>query len=206
MDWYANAFIRNSNHVHESRVRLPFCANCGKELPPAALFCPNCGTEVKVARASHIPHFSNMDLASLGQRIVASVIDDIILFVAIGLVVVILVTTGLADLPAYSMGSMEFEVWRTIHPLMWVAALSIPLLYYVCLEGASGQTLGKRVIHIMVVRASDESCGYLAAFLRNILRFVDNLFLGLIGVVLIATTNKRQRIGDFVAGTIVVKS
>ena len=147
-----------------------------------------------------------MNLADLGQRIIAAIVDGVIISVAIGLAVMTLVTTGLAEFPVYSAGSMSFELWRTIRPVMWVAASSIPLLYYVYLEGASGQTLGKRVVHVRVMRASGEPCGYLAAFLRNILRFIDNFFFGLVGVVLIVSTDKRQRIGDFVAGTIVVKS
>ncbi len=81
------------------------------------------------------------------------------------------------------------------------------LVYYTYFEGSSGQTLGKKVINIKVVKSDGSKCEYGSALIRTILRIIDNLpFLYILGIILIAATDKQQRLGDMLANTIVVKS
>ena len=47
---------------------------------------------------------------------------------------------------------------------------------------------------------------YVDAFVRTLLRIIDGLAFYLIGFIVILVTEKKQRIGDFTAGTIVVKA
>jgi uncharacterized RDD family membrane protein YckC len=79
---------------------------------------------------------------------------------------------------------------------------------YGCLfEGLwNGQTPGKKAFHLRVVKAGGYPIGFHEAILRNLLRVADALPL-LYGVGFITTlTNPRmQRIGDLVAGTIVIR-
>jgi uncharacterized RDD family membrane protein YckC len=62
----------------------------------------------------------------------------------------------------------------------------------------------------MSIKVADESGGSLDSgriVVRNILRIVDWLpFLYIIGFILLATSNGRQRLGDLVAKTVVVKA
>ncbi|MGZ8874358.1 MAG: RDD family protein, partial [Halobacteriota archaeon] len=51
--------------------------------------------------------------------------------------------------------------------------LLIFLLYYILLEGAYGQTVGKMAVKIKVVREDGTKIDYMDAVVRNILRLID---------------------------------
>jgi uncharacterized RDD family membrane protein YckC len=78
-------------------------------------------------------------------------------------------------------------------------------LYYSLLEGLYGQTLGKKICGIRVLKADFSPCGLSAGFLRNIVGIADAFFYHLVAVVTLAATTKWQRLGDLAAGTVVVK-
>jgi hypothetical protein len=79
-------------------------------------------------------------------------------------------------------------------------------VYFVLTEGFLGATVGKMVFRVKVLKEDGSPCGLGPAVVRNLLRFIDALpFLYLIGVILIARSNKKQRLGDRVAKTIVVR-
>lgn len=81
------------------------------------------------------------------------------------------------------------------------------LLYHVLLEGRWGQTLGKRLLGIVVVREDGEPCTYAAATIRTALRLADALPVAyIVGLVAIGLTERHQRLGDLLAGTIVVRT
>lgn len=87
-----------------------------------------------------------------------------------------------------------------------VAGIATALFYAFLLEGAwDGYTVGKKLFGIKVVKESGESCGYGASFVRNLLRIIDGLFYYVVGFIAMAASDKRQRIGDRVAGTVVVR-
>ena len=80
------------------------------------------------------------------------------------------------------------------------------LVYFVVCEGLTGATMGKYVTNPRVVRASDGGpIGWGAAVVRNLLRIVDGTILYLIGFIAVSATKKHQRLGDLVAGTVVVQ-
>jgi uncharacterized RDD family membrane protein YckC len=78
--------------------------------------------------------------------------------------------------------------------------------YYTYLEGSRGQTIGKMITKIKVVREDGKPIDMNQAFTRNILRIVDGFIGYLIGAILIWRSDKKQRLGDRVAKTIVVKA
>jgi uncharacterized RDD family membrane protein YckC len=81
------------------------------------------------------------------------------------------------------------------------------LYYYFALESDHGQTLGKRVMKIRVVRADGGPLDLGRVAVRTLLRPIDGLFLYLVGlVVMIATGQRRQRLGDLAAGTVVTSA
>ena len=89
-----------------------------------------------------------------------------------------------------------------------LAYLATALLYYGVLEAISGQTLGKRLLGIRVVRLADgsrASAGQVVA--RTLLRIIDGILLYLVGLIaVLATGSKRQRLGDMAAGTTVTRA
>jgi uncharacterized RDD family membrane protein YckC len=90
-----------------------------------------------------------------------------------------------------------------------VAALvgfAICLAYFVVCEAVLGATIGKVLTKLRVVREVDGGpIGWGAAVVRNLFRIVDGFAFYLVGFITICVTSKHQRLGDIVAGTIVVR-
>jgi uncharacterized RDD family membrane protein YckC len=94
----------------------------------------------------------------------------------------------------------------------WVLALFIFfqfLLYwgYFALFEAfwQGQTLGKRVMKLRVIKDSGRQITFFEALARNLLRIVDYMpALYLVGVITMVCNKRNKRLGDFAAGTLVV--
>lgn len=70
----------------------------------------------------------------------------------------------------------------------------------------SGQTPGKRALGIRTVTLDGQPLGWRPALLRNVFRMVDFLPVAYgVGLVAIGVTELNQRMGDVVAGTMVVR-
>ncbi|MEA2054897.1 MAG: DUF1614 domain-containing protein [Candidatus Thermoplasmatota archaeon] len=84
---------------------------------------------------------------------------------------------------------------------------SLQFLYFTVLEYFYGLTVGKAFMNITVKADSMEKMDFISSFTRNVIRFFD-MFLGfyLISLILIILSPKKQRLGDIVAGSIVVKN
>ena len=77
-------------------------------------------------------------------------------------------------------------------------------LYYFATEGLFSVTLGKRVMKIRVVGVDGDPCTITESALRNLFRVIDWLPFGyIVGIGFLSITNKKQRVGDKVAHTIV---
>jgi uncharacterized RDD family membrane protein YckC len=71
---------------------------------------------------------------------------------------------------------------------------------------ASGRTPGKRWNGLRVVRSGGQPIGFLASATRNLLRLIDWLpSFYFVGIVSVFATAKNQRLGDIVAGTVVLR-
>ena len=91
-------------------------------------------------------------------------------------------------------------------PAVWVGLFVIWLCYFTICEWRGGQTLGKKLRGIEVRSLDGGEPSLRQAFMRTVLRLVDGLALYLIGAVAVWTSERRQRLGDRVAGTVVVRS
>jgi uncharacterized RDD family membrane protein YckC len=81
------------------------------------------------------------------------------------------------------------------------------LYYYFACESGDGQTVGKRVMKLRVVRTNGGPAGMREVGLRTILRVIDGLFLYLVGlIVMLATRERRGRLGDLIGGTMIVSA
>jgi uncharacterized RDD family membrane protein YckC len=79
------------------------------------------------------------------------------------------------------------------------------LYYYFALESGAGQTVGKKLMKLRVVCADGRPAGMREIAVRTILRVIDGIGVYIVGlVVMLVTGERRQRIGDLAAGTIVV--
>lgn len=67
-----------------------------------------------------------------------------------------------------------------------------------------GQTPGKRVTGIRVVKDTGRPITAIEGIGRNLMRVIDGLFLYLVGVISVVVSRQNKRLGDYVAGTIVI--
>ena len=83
-------------------------------------------------------------------------------------------------------------------------AMGIVLLYHFVLEASFGTTLGKAMMSLQV-RAFENRGRLMGALLRNVLRIVDSIGFYLLGFLFVMFTQRGQRVGDIVAGTMVME-
>lgn len=102
-------------------------------------------------------------------------------------------------------GGAGFALEGAAAMLYMAIGFALWLGYYTYLEGTSGATIGKRILGLQVVRLDGGKIDMRQALIRNLLRIVDGFFTYLVGAVLIWTSPTRQRLGDRIAGTTVVR-
>lgn len=93
-------------------------------------------------------------------------------------------------------------LWLEWLPWAW---LLFVFLYYGVNEALGGATPGKRLLGIRVVMTDGSPCSPSASALRNLVRFLDALFLWWLGALAALLTKRRQRLGDLLAHTMVVR-
>jgi uncharacterized RDD family membrane protein YckC len=136
------------------------------------------------------------DVHVTGRRVLAIIFDGLMLGVIFGVMSAFFGTAWAGQ------GAAEAS-------LNGVAALVyflIAFAYFALLEGYLGQTLGKMLLGIKVIREdSGEVPGIGAASIRTLLRIIDGLFAYLVGFIAVLASSKRQRLGDMTAHTLVVR-
>jgi uncharacterized RDD family membrane protein YckC len=140
-------------------------------------------------------------LAGPGSRAAAYVVDLLIMFVVCQVLINLLASVFVVLFSALGVNSQ-----------LWVSAIVTLVLfalyngYFVLLEWLlNGQTPGKRLLHIRVIKQGGYALRFFDTLLRNLLRVIDflPLFYG-VGLTSLLFTRDSQRLGDLVAGTLVV--
>lgn len=148
------------------------------------------------------PRFGDTDV--VGARALAQIVDAIVtvlLFATVGGGLVVLLAG-----PAVARGSPLMALLTVGTPAV-VLAGAVAGLYPIVFEWRwNGQTVGKRVAGIRVVARDGGSVGLGSALSRNVFAAVDAAFFYLVGLAAMAASPDRQRVGDRIAGTVVVRS
>ena len=151
------------------------------------------------AHAAVAPPFvgTHEDVHVTGRRIVATIVDGLIFG---GLYAVMVILFG-------SISSVGFADWNGSMPALPTLLYGvIVVLYYILLEGYLGQTVGKMLLGIKVVREDNgEVPGLGGASIRTLLRIVDGIFSYLVAFITVLISGKNQRFGDMAAHTLVVR-
>jgi membrane protease YdiL (CAAX protease family)/uncharacterized RDD family membrane protein YckC len=129
------------------------------------------------------------EYVTLGRRLLAAAVDNSVwlcfyLFFFAGVV------AAVGDSSQEAAGVLVF------------AYLSLWFNYFAFSEWRWGQTIGKNATGIMVTSLDGSEVSFGQASIRNLLRLIDWL---VIGWVMIATGERKQRLGDRVANTVVVR-
>jgi uncharacterized RDD family membrane protein YckC len=132
-------------------------------------------------------------LAALGSRILAHILDLMILMGV--LYAVVMITSAVFYRDQMIAGTIAA-----------VAMIVGSFLYFILLEGIwNGQTLGKKAMNLRVRMADGTPVTFTGALGRNLMRPAD-FFPGLyfVGMLAIFSSPRSQRLGDIIAGTVVV--
>ncbi|MEX0313024.1 MAG: RDD family protein, partial [Allomuricauda sp.] len=140
----------------------------------------------------------NLDykIVSIGERIVAFLIDGFILWMYAFLVNII----------GNALDYIYEDTW-TQRGLM--ALIFLPAMFYSLIMHSifNGRTVGKMLMKMRVVRLDGTPVHWSNYLVRWMLRLVDIwIFLGSIGILSILFTERRQRVGDAAAGTVVIST
>lgn len=135
-------------------------------------------------------------IVSIGERIVAFLIDGFILYLYLILVQYI----------GKAIGYIYEDTWtqRGLMSLIFLPAMFYSLIMHSLFNG---RTVGKLLLKMRVVRVDGTPVHWSNYLVRWMLRLVDIwLFLGSVGLLSILFSDKRQRLGDAAAGTVVIST
>lgn len=127
--------------------------------------------------------------ASLGERMVASILDLLVIgaYALIGTILMSIFKLGDVFIIVYLLPAYFYT-------------LLLELLF-------EGQTFGKMVMKIKVVHSEGQNVQFTSYVLRWILRLVDVwMFFASVGVISVLLSKKGQRVGDMAANTLVVSN
>lgn len=136
-----------------------------------------------------VPEFGTEDEVVL-KRVVAFLIDLLGFFVLWGII------TGVLGSVSETLGALAGAVGGILF-----------FAYLIYFEAEYGQTVGKMLMNIVVVTEDGDPITYKQSAIRTLLRIVDALpAFYIIGLVAIFLTGRKQRLGDVVADTVVVRT
>jgi len=138
-------------------------------------------------------------LAGIGSRFLAAALDTLIQFA----VLIVMVVIGLLVFAGLSTISEKAGLWGIA--IYVLGAFTLQSGYFAFFEAVwNGQTPGKRYVHIRVIKDSGRPITTYEAVLRNLMRIVDSVPGYGIGILSMLISSQNKRLGDFVAGTVVV--
>jgi uncharacterized RDD family membrane protein YckC len=137
------------------------------------------------------------ELPSTVQRIIAWVIDLVILVLAISIFFALFL--WLFSIMGWSEIAITIFSFLVLVPLWFFYSLFCEIIF-------NGQSIGKRAMGIRVVKLNGDIPSLSDYFMRWAFRMVDIMFsAGSLATLLVTGTEKGQRLGDIVAGTTVIK-
>ncbi len=140
-------------------------------------------------------------LAGIGARFYAILIDLLWQIPVYALIIIAAVA-----LEESALGSANRVIRNTLLVLLLFAFFAVTYGYFLLFEALrNGQTPGKRAAGIRVISDSGAPVTFRQVLLRNVMRIVDSLpSLYALGIISVWFSNQGRRLGDYVAGTLVV--
>lgn len=136
----------------------------------------------------------NQTPASIGERLVARIIDYILLFLYVISTIYILERANI-----HSSSGVSFAL---LFLFIYLPAFLYSLL---CEVFNQGQSVGKKILNIRVIKVDGSTPSLGSYLLRWLLYMVDVPLTGGLGVVVVLLNKNNQRLGDLAAGTMVIK-
>lgn len=142
-----------------------------------------------------------MPIAGIGSRFIAILVDYLLWTVG----AIILAILAAIILPALHFAGRVSENWAL--GIVFLIVFLMHWGYFSLFEAFNnGRTPGKQVAKIHVIHRSGRAISFIESLARNLVRFVDYLpSFYTVGVVTMFLSKQNQRLGDMVAGTLVVR-
>jgi uncharacterized RDD family membrane protein YckC len=143
-------------------------------------------------------------LAGIGSRFLAVLADSLlqgVAYVVLFFIIFLILSTAPDGLQAIARSDEKWFIAAII-----VLAFLLHWGYFTLFEAFwNGQTPGKKLCKLRVIRDSGRQITFFESMTRNLIRVIDSLpgFYG-IGVVTMLCNRHSKRLGDFAAGTLVV--
>lgn len=138
----------------------------------------------------------DFNLATIGNRIAARFLDWIFIFIYLVIFFIII----------YVLTSNDFYLEHEMLNMVLYVIMILPVVFYSLWAPyfMQGQTFGKKILKIKIVKADGAEATFGTYFIRWLLNVVDSLFYSSVGLITMASTKKRQRVADLVAHTVVI--
>lgn len=214
-----------------------YCSKCGGAMADGAAFCSNCGQAFSVAAVAPrppmlspsvavpmaggvaaIPAYAvsaalpRVEYAGFWLRLVALVIDNVVLGLGFFLVLIPLIfLTGLRtflDNFHPNEGMNDFGIFTLIVFFFLVAtgALALTWLYHALLECSEWQaTLGKKALGLVVTDMAGQRVSFGRATGRHFGKIITNMIPAFLGYIMAGFTAKKQALHDMLAGCLVLR-
>lgn len=135
------------------------------------------------------------ELATLRDRVVAFLLDALIIYGSIVVAILFLSISGWFTNPTI------------VTAFIFLFAIPIFFFYTVCMEiFNNGQSLGKKVLKLKVIKLDGHETAVTDYMLRSLFRTLDIYFsIGAIAAIMVSSSESSQRLGDIVANTTVIR-
>ena len=145
-------------------------------------------------------------VAGIGSRFVAVLLDSLMIGAFFFAEILALVAISAASVASASAGNLSSTAQIWIGAIVVFVDFAVVWGYFALFEVYwHGQTPGKRAMKVRVIKDSGRQITLFEALARNLLRVVDYLpGFYLVGLITMLCNKRSQRLGDLVAGTIVV--
>lgn len=208
-----------------------FCTKCGVRVADDTAFCPSCGTPLGALAAASAPGaaippaagsyappgaFAPVAVspyAGFWLRLVAYIIDAIILDIAIG-VPLIAILLGSGVLAGLSAAANNQDSPQAVLALLFsgfflvaiLIAFVVVWLYSAYLESSTWQaTIGKKALGLIVTDLEGRRLSFGRATGGFFAKMVSGFIPLAIGFIMAGFTERKQALHDFIAGTLVLR-
>jgi uncharacterized RDD family membrane protein YckC len=145
-----------------------------------------------------------LEYAGYGIRFLARFVDMIVIYTLAALSGFVLGFISVFTAVASGRPAEPAEALASVNIFAFVLSLLAALLFHAVAEGIHGSTPGKMLVGLTVLSDTQGPCGFGSALGREAAYFVDGLFFGLVAYGSMKQSQRRQRLGDKWAHTIVV--